>query len=111
MSKELRELLNQLDSKNKELNSLLNKDGVTAEELNKTSNEIDILQAKIEAQKRKENIENNFNEGNVKSLNTGKEENVIYNGALFVRAIADNLLKQKNQRGLNLSEKEINAIS
>ncbi|ABG87920.1 TPA: phage major capsid protein [Clostridium perfringens] len=111
MSKELRELLNQLDSKNKELNSLLNKDGVTAEELNKTSNEIDILQAKIEAQKRKENIENNFNEDNVKSLNTGKEENVIYNGALFVRAIADNLLKQKNQRGLNLSEKEINAIS
>lgn len=111
MSKELRELLNQLDSKNKELNSLLNKDGVTAKELNKTSNEIDILQAKIEAQKRKENIENNFNEDNVKSLNTGKEENVIYNGALFVRAIADNLLKQKNQRGLNLSEKEINAIS
>lgn len=111
MSKELRELLNQLDSKNKELNSLLNKDGVTAKELNKTSNEIDILQAKIEAQKRKENIENNLNEDNVKSLNTGKEENVIYNGALFVRAIADNLLKQKNQRGLNLSEKEINAIS
>lgn len=111
MSKELRELLNQLDSKNKELNSLLNKDGVTAEELNKISNEIDVLQAKIEAQKRKENIENNFNEDNSKLLNTGKEENVIYNGALFVRAIADNLLKQKNQRGLNLSEKEINAIS
>lgn len=111
MSKELRELLNQLDSKNKELNSLLNKEGVTAEELNKASNEIDVLQAKIEAQKRKENIENNFNEDNVIPVNTGKEENVVYNGALFVRAIADNLLKQKNQRGLNLSEREINAIS
>lgn len=111
MSKELRELLNQLDSKNKELNSLLNKEGVTAEELNKASNEIDVLQAKIEAQKRKENIENNFNEDNVTPVNTGKEENVVYNGALFVRAIADNLLKQKNQRGLNLSEREINAIS
>ncbi|BDR84883.1 phage major capsid protein [Clostridium tetani] len=62
MSKELRELLNQLDQKNTAMGELLNKEGVTTEELKNISNEIDVLQAKIEAQKKKDNIDNSFNE-------------------------------------------------
>lgn len=62
MSKELRELLNQLNEKNKAMGELLNKEGVTTEELKNISNEIDVLQAKIEAQKKKDNIDNSFNE-------------------------------------------------
>ncbi|MCE9677537.1 phage major capsid protein, partial [Paraclostridium bifermentans] len=113
MSKELRELLNQLDNKSKDLTSLLNKSDVTAEELKNASDEIDVLQAKIEVQKRKDNIENNFNEGGtalVNTINTGDGE-IAYNGSLFTKAIADNLLRQKNQKGLNLTEQEMNAIS
>lgn len=113
MSKELRELLNQLDNKSKDLTNLLNKSDVTTEELKNASDEIDVLQAKIEVQKRKDNIENNFNEegkGIVNTINTGEGE-IAYNGSLFTKAIADNLLRQKNQKGLNLTEQEMNAIS
>lgn len=112
MSKELRELLNQLDEENKGLATLINKEGVTTEELQNISNNIDLLQAKIEAQKRKDNIDNSFNgdEGTPMPKNNGSED-VVYNGALFTKAIADNLLKQKNQKGLDLTEREINAIS
>ncbi|CEP89755.1 phage major capsid protein [[Clostridium] sordellii] len=113
MSKELRELLNQLDSKNKNLTNLLNKSDVTAEELKNASAEIDVLQAKIEAQKIKDNIDNSFNEGEKTPINTrnNTDGEVVYNGSLFTKAIADNLLRQKNQKGLNLTEKEMNAIS
>ncbi|MCE9677563.1 phage major capsid protein, partial [Paraclostridium bifermentans] len=113
MSKELRELLNQLDNKSKDLTNLLNKSDVTTEELKNASDEIDVLQAKIEVQKRKDNIENNFNEEGtalVNTINTGEGE-IAYNGSLFTKAIADNLLRQKNQKGLNLTEQEMNAIS
>lgn len=113
MSKELRELLNQLDIKNKDLTNLLNKSDVTAEELKNASAEIDVLQAKIEAQKIKDNIDNSFNEGEKTPINNinNTDGEVVYNGSLFTKAIADNLLRQKNQKGLNLTEKEINAIS
>ena len=110
MSKELRELLNQLDEKNKSLAQLLNKSDATTEELKNVSNEIDLLQAKIEAQKRKDNIDNIFDDSKAKPVNTGDDE-VVYNGALFTKAIADNILRQKNQKGLNLTERELNAIS
>lgn len=112
MSKELRELLNQLDEKNKNLSQLLNKDDATAEELQNASNEIDLLQAKVEAQKRKDNIDNSFegDKGKLMSNNIGNEE-AVYNGALFTKAIADNILRQKNQRGLDITEQELNAIS
>ena len=113
MSKELRELLNQLDSKNKELTNLLNKQDVTKEELENVSNEIDFIRAKVEAQKIKDNLDNEFanNSGATITNTINEDESVIYNGELFVKAIADNLLKQKNQRGLQLTEKEMNAIS
>lgn len=110
MSKELRELLNQLDEKNKNLSQLLNKTDATAEELQNASNEIDLLQAKIEAQKRKDNVNNIFNDDKAEPVNTENDE-VVYNGALFTKAVADNILRQKNQKGLNLTERELNAIS
>ncbi|EDS76432.1 putative phage capsid protein [Clostridium botulinum C str. Eklund] len=69
MSKELRELLNQLDQKNKTMGELLNKEGVTKEELENISNEIDVLQAKVEAQKKKDNVDNNFNDDTKNYLN------------------------------------------
>ena len=113
MSKELRELLNQLDNKNKELNTLANKEGVTVEELTNASNEIDLLQARVEAQKKADDINKNFasNNTNVEPVKNGINDNVVYNGALFTKAIADNLLKQRNQRGLDFSEKEMNVIT
>lgn len=111
MSKELRELLDQLDNKNKEMGNLLNKADVTAEELKNISNEIDVIQAKVEAQKIKDNVDNTLNYDDGTPIITSSNEDVIYNGALFTRAIADNLLKQKNQKGLNLTEEEMNAIS
>lgn len=52
MSKELRELLNQLDQENKRLNNLLNKENVSKEELEEISDNIDSLEAKIKAQKK-----------------------------------------------------------
>lgn len=110
MSKELRELLNQLDEKNKGLAQLLNKADVTTEELQNASKEIDVLEAKIEAQKRKDNIDKNFDD-NQKGAPIDNNENVVYNGELFTKAIADNLLKQKNQKGLSLTERELNVIS
>lgn len=57
MSKELRELLNQLELKNKKMGELINSDEITKEELEQITNEIDVLQAKIEAQKRKDELE------------------------------------------------------
>ena len=113
MSKELRELLNQLDAKNKSLEGLLNKEGVTKEELENISNDIDLIQTKIAAQKINDNISNSFNsgEGTPIPMNGDGSKNVIYNGGLFTRAIADNLLKQKNQKGLDLTDKEVNVIS
>lgn len=111
MPKELRELLDQLDNKNKEMGNLLNKADVTAEELKNISNEIDVIQAKVEAQKIKDKVDNTLNDDGGTPVITNSNEEVIYNGALFTKAIADNLLKQKNQKGLNLTEEEINAIS
>ncbi|MGL4569641.1 MAG: phage major capsid protein [Clostridium sp.] len=113
MSKELRELLNQLDGKNKTLEGLLNKEGVTKEELENISNDIDLIQTKIAAQKINDNISNSFNsgEGTPIPMNENGSKKVIYNGELFTRAIADNLLKQKNQKGLDLTDKEVNVIS
>lgn len=109
MSKELRELLNQLDEKNIEMGNLINKEGVTKEELNNISNEIDILEAKIKAQKQKDKIDNEFDDG-AKQVNTGNDE-VIYNGALFTKAVADSLLRQRGLQGLNLTEAQQNKIS
>lgn len=113
MSKELRELLNQLDEKNNELGELLNRDNVTKEDLEKISNDIDLLEVKIKAQKKKDNIENNFNDKDkTDSTPINKDdENIVYNGELFTKAIADNLLKQRNLAGIKLTEKEMNKIS
>ncbi len=109
MSKELRELLNQLDEKNIEMGKLINKEGVTKDELNNISNEIDILEAKIKAQKQKDNIDNKFDNG-AKQVNNGTDE-VIYDGALFTKAVADSLLKQRGLQGLNLTDAQQNKIS
>lgn len=111
MSKELRELLNQLDNANKEANALVTKEGVTSEELTNASANIDLLQAKIDAQKKIDAVNKSLDDSNKEPANNSNKDNINYDGKLFVKAIADNLLKQRNQRGLNLSEKEMNIIS
>lgn len=111
MSKELRELLNQLDEKNKIMGELLNKEGVTKEELENISNEIDVLQAKIEAQKIKDNIDNTLNEPVGTPVATNNDDKVLYNGELFTKAVADSLLRQRGLQGLNLTEEQRNKIS
>ncbi|MCD3351268.1 phage major capsid protein [Clostridium botulinum D/C] len=111
MSKELRELLNQLDQKNKAMGELLNKKEVTKEELENISNEIDVLQAKVEAQKKKDNLDNALSEPGGTPVVTNSNENVQYNGALFTKAVADSLLRQRGMQGLNLSEEQRNKIS
>ncbi|AUN11446.1 phage major capsid protein [Clostridium botulinum] len=111
MSKELRELLNELDQKNKAMGELLNKEGVTKGELENISNEIDVLQAKIEAQKRKDNIDNSLNEPKGTPLVTNNNDKVAYNGALFTKAVANSLLKQRGLQGLDLTEEQQNKIS
>lgn len=112
MSKELRELLNELDQKNKAMGELLNKEGVTKGELENISNEIDVLQAKIEAQKRKDNIDNSLNdEGEGTPLDTNTNDKVTYNGALFTKAVANSLLKQRGLQGLDLTQEQQNRIS
>ena len=111
MSKELRELLSQLDEKNKAMGELLNKEGVTKEELENISNEIDVLQAKIEAQKIKDNIDNTLNEPGGTPVATNNNDKVLYNGELFTKAVADSLLRQRGLQGLNLTEEQRNKIS
>ncbi|MCY6957954.1 phage major capsid protein [Clostridium brassicae] len=112
MSKELRGLLNQLDQKNTAMGELLNKEGVTTEELENISNEIDLLQAKIEAQKRKDNIDNSLDdEGKGTPLVTDTNDKVVYNGSLFTKAVANSLLKQRGLQGLDLTEDQQNKIS
>ena len=112
MSKELRELLNQLSNKNEALIALNSKEGVTLDELTNASNEIDILQAKIGSQKKADEITKNFADNSkAEPIKVPGAKNVIYNGALFVKAIADNLLKQKNQRGLSFTDEEVNVIT
>lgn len=112
MSKELRELLNQLDQKNKAMGELLNKEGVTKEELENISNEIDVLQAKVEAQKKKDNIDNTLNEpGGTLIEPSANDKVVVYNGALFTKAVANSLLKQRGLQGLDLTEGQQNKIS
>lgn len=111
MSKELRELLNQLDMKNKTMGELLNKEGVTKEELESISNEIDVLQAKIEAQKKKDNVDSSFNSNKGTKVPTNEDEKVVYNGALFTKAIADSILRQRNMPGLDFTPEEQNKIS
>ena len=111
MSKELRELLNQLDEKNKAMGELLNKEGVTKEELENISFEIDVLQAKIEAQKIKDNIDNTLNEPVGTPVATNNDDKVLYNGELFTKAVADSLLRQRGLQGLNLTEEQRNKIS
>ncbi|EKS4345793.1 phage major capsid protein [Clostridium botulinum] len=112
MSKELRELLNLLDQKNKAMGELLNKEGVTKGELENISNEIDVLQAKIEAQKRKDNIDNSLNdEGEGTPLDTNTNDKATYNGALFTKAVANSLLKQRGLQGLDLTQEQQNRIS
>ena len=54
MSKELRELLNQLEKENERLNNLINKENVSKEELEEVSANIDSLEARIKAQKKKD---------------------------------------------------------
>lgn len=111
MSKELRELLNKLDQKNKTMGELLNKEGVTKEELENISNEIDILQAKVEVQKKKDSIDASLSdEGKGSSISANNNE-VTYNGALFTKAVANSLLKQRGLQGLNLTEEQQNKIS
>lgn len=85
MSKELRELLNQLEAKNKAMGELLNKEGVTKEELEAVSNEIDVLEAKIEAQKKKDKIDGDFNKGEGRKVG-GEEAEMSYKDA-FLNAI------------------------
>ncbi|RXI69607.1 phage major capsid protein [Clostridium tetani] len=112
MSKELRELLNQLDQKNTVMGELLNKEGVTTEELKNISNEIDVLQAKVEAQKKKDNIDNSLkDEGKGTQLITNTNDTVIYNGELFTKGIANSLLKQRGMEGLSLTQEQQNRIS
>lgn len=112
MSKELRELLNQLEMKNKAMGELLNKEGVTKVELENISNEIDTLQVKIEAQKKKDNIDNSFNDkGKGALLVTNTNDEVAYNGELFTKAVANSLLKQRGMEGLNLTPQQQNKIS
>lgn len=111
MSKELRELLNQLDQKNKAMGELLNKEGVTKEELENISNEIDVLQAKVEAQKKKDNIDNSLNEPKGTPVVTNTDDKVVYNGELFTKAVANSLLKQRGLQGLDLTEEQQNKIS
>ncbi|HBJ2612664.1 TPA: phage major capsid protein [Clostridium botulinum] len=111
MSRELRELLNQLDIKNKAMGELLNKEGVTTEELENISNEIDVLQAKIEAQRKKDNIDNSLNEPKGTPLVTNNNDKVTYDGVLFTKAVANSLLKQRGLQGLDLTEEQQNKIS
>ncbi|KEH91581.1 phage major capsid protein (plasmid) [Clostridium botulinum C/D str. BKT12695] len=111
MSKELRELLNQLDKKNKTMGELLNKEGVTKEELENISNEIDVLQAKVEAQKKKDNLDNALSEPGGTPVVTNSNEDVQYNGELFTKAVADSLLRQRGMQGLSLTQEQRNKIS
>ncbi|MGL4760407.1 MAG: phage major capsid protein [Sarcina sp.] len=111
MSKQLRELLNQLSNKNEALIALNSKEGVTIEELKNASNEIDLLQTKIEAQKKADEIAKNFEDPDNSTPVKGGSDNVVYNSALFTKAIADNLLKQRNQPGLKFTDKETNVIT
>ncbi|GAA0081370.1 phage major capsid protein [Clostridium sp. CTA-6] len=112
MSKELRELLNLLEQKNKAMGELLNKEGVTKGELENISNEIDVLQVKIEAQKKKDNIDNSLNdEGKGTPLITDTNDKIVYNGSLFTKAVANSLLKQRGLQGLDLTEEQQNKIS
>lgn len=62
MSKEKRELLNQLKNKQKESKELMNKEGVTVEEINAVTEEIKEIKAKIAALEEIEDIED-FGEG------------------------------------------------
>lgn len=75
MTKELRELLNQLDEENTKLGNLLKKDGTTKGELEEVSNNIDILETKIKAQKKQES--GVFNEEELKDMSilNKKEKN------------------------------------
>lgn len=64
MSKELRELLNQLNNLQNKASSLMNKEGVTAQEIKDTTEEIKNVKAKIEAQKVLDEGKN-FNENGI----------------------------------------------
>lgn len=101
---ELRELKN-------EANELLNKEGVTAEEIKNKSNEIDVLQAKIEYQEKVEEEERG-NLKNKKSTQVNEnQESVVYDGALFAKAVANSLLKQRELDGIALTPEQQNKIS
>lgn len=94
MSKELRELLNQLDLKNKKMGELLNKEGVTKEELENISNEIDVLQAKVEAQKKKDAIDDSFVDGKGSKVpGAGEGTEMSYKDA-FLNAVRGNMTKE-----------------
>jgi HK97 family phage major capsid protein len=84
MSKEMRELLNQLKNKQNTAKELLNKEGVTKEEIDAAKEEIATIKAKIEALKEIED-EKNFDDG-AQVNNVNEEVEATKEGA-FVNAI------------------------
>ena len=57
-----------------------------------------------------ENINNQIEDNKAKKVNI-IENKIVYNGELFCKAIADAALRQKGQRGLNLTDEQRMAIS
>lgn len=109
MSRELRELLNQLETKTKEVNTLTADPNATLEQIENASNELTILQAKIETQKQVDAATNTFSPENRTPVSP--EEPVAYNGALFVKAMADTILKSRGQKGFEFTDGERNALT
>lgn len=99
MTKEMRELLNQLQNAQNKAKELLNKEGITKEEIEAATQEIATLKAKIEALKAIED-EEDFENGTMVSDNEGKE---ITKVDAFVKAI-----KSVNEKvKLTAEEKEV----
>ena len=86
MTKEMRELLNELQNKQKSAKELLNKEGVTKEEIEALLNEIETIKAKIEALKAIEDDNDLGNDGNDKKVSNfdGKGKSKV---EAFVNAI------------------------
>lgn len=103
MTKEMRELLNKLQNKQKEANELMNKEGVTAEEINATTEEIKAIKAKIEALKEIED-EDEFDEG---VLVTDESENEKEPKATAAGAFVNAMKSVAGYAKVSNEEKEI----
>ena len=113
MSKDTREMKATIDENKQKIKDLVAENKVDeADALMNDTEKLQKIYNKLIALEDDEidNINNQINNGKAKKINK-IENKVVYNGELFCKAIADAALRQKGQKGLDLTDEQRMAIT